>query len=71
LTGWRATLDDLADELGLPPLGAGDPIVTWVTHRGTVAWRGHLRPGLLGDWWRANRAQVADEVGDPAIAEVK
>lgn len=67
---WRDTLDALGDAHGLPRPTDDDPIITWVTLRGPPAWRGHVRPQLVSRWWSNNRKEVAEIVGDPAIADV-
>ena len=67
---WRATLKALGDAHGLPHPTAEDPIVTWVTPRGSPAWRGHVRPQLISRWWSSNRLEVAEIVGDPSIGDV-
>lgn len=67
---WRDTLDALGDAHGLPHTTGEDPIVQWVTLRGPPEWRGHIRPQLISRWWSHNRLEVAEIVGDPAIADV-
>ena len=70
LENWRERLDQLAAELGLTARGPDDVILTWPTQRGPVAWRKPFRPAEVGEWWAANRAEVAERSGVPVVASV-
>lgn len=70
LENWRERLDGLAIDLGLESRGPDDVILTWPTQRGPVAWRKPFRPAEVGEWWAANRAEVAERSGVPVVASV-